>query len=280
MTARTTLLALPLAASLATGCAAERANPEFDDAALLALAEFNVEDPVNLAFALRSLETDLRSYDAQASLLDRSFEPLRLAQDDVSTFEGTPDRDPALCVPVAVLHQSGHGVEDHAGLQMMEDQTPIEPSSPTKYDRFIQEGADCFADRSCEFLRTRNELIKENAAMTIDYVLLKDLRWVDLNLPNPSDVPEGEAAVNEGEARWALAGRSWIEEETSAIDGTSILQSYALELWVPDDVGSLRTMALWSEVDSSLGDDVIAATTRSGIQGIFDAADDFLADGG
>ena len=37
-------------------------------------------------------------------------------------------------------------------------------------------------------------------------------------------------------------------------------------------------MALWSESDSSFSDDIIASTTRSGIQGIFDAADEWLAE--
>ena len=161
---------------------------------------------------------------------------------------------------------------------MLPDQTPIEPASPEVYDRIILEGEDCFASGDCEFLRTENPLIKDNAVMTLEYTLWKDFRWVDLNLPNPSDVPDGETATNDGEKRWALVGTSWMQESAEAEDGTSILQSYSLEVWIPNDDGALRNMALWSESDSSFSDDIIASTTRSGIQGIFDAADEWLAE--
>ncbi len=260
-------------------CQVERANPAFDDAAVLALQEFPAQDPVNLAFAARALEADILTYPLDGQLADRSFEPVRLTAEDVATFEDVPDRDPSLCLPVAVTHRSPAALDDHVRVQMLADQTPIEPASPEVYDRMILEGEDCFADRGCDFLITENPLIKKNAAMTLDYTLWKDFRWVDMNLPDPADVPEGEVAVNEGDPRWGIVGRSWISEETVAEEGTSILQSYTLEVWVPEDGGStLRMMGLWSETDSSFGDDVIAGTTRSGIDGIFEAADEWIED--
>jgi len=263
---------------LLSACSVERANPEFDDAAVLALLEFTAEDPVNLAYAVRQIEADVRTYPLDGQLADRAFEPIELSDDDVATFENVPERDPALCLPVAVGHLSPHAVDDHVRVQLLEDQTPIEPASPDHYERIVLEGADCWADRECEFLVTENPLTKQNAVMTLTYTLWKDLRWVDLNLPDPADVGEGEAAVNEGEERWGLVGRSWIAEETVADEGTSILQSYSLEVWVPDAEGTVRMMALWSETDSSFGEDVIAGTTRSGIDGIFSSADDWIED--
>ena len=261
---------------LLAACSVERANPEFDDAAVLALLEFTAEDPVSLAYAVRQIEADARTYPLDGQLADRSFEPARLTEADVATFEGVPDRDPSLCLPVAVAHLSPFGVDDHAQVQLLEDQTPIEPASPDKYDRIIVSGEDCWASRDCDLLVTENPLIKENTAMTIDYTLFKDLRWVDLGLPDPADVPEGETAVNEGDPRWAIVARSWISEPAIADEGTSIMQSYTLEVWGPDSDGTVRMMALWSETDSSFSEDVIAGTTRSGISGIFDAADDWI----
>ncbi|MCP4810829.1 MAG: hypothetical protein GY913_11435 [Proteobacteria bacterium] len=259
------------------GCSAELSNPAFDDAAVLALLEFQSEDPVNLAFAVRQIEADIATYDLDASLLDRSFEPIELTEADVATFENVPDRDPALCLPVAVTYASPNGVDDHVRVQMLADQTPIEPASEAKYDRSILEGEDCFADRTCEFLITENPLTKENALMTVSYTLFKDFRWIDLNLPDPADVPEGETAESDT-PRWGIVGRSWMAEEAVADEGTSILQSYSLEVWVPTDDGVHRMMSLWSESDSSMGEDTVAGATRSGIQGIFEAGDDWIAE--
>ena len=67
-----------------------------------------------------------------------------------------------------------------------------------------------------EFLRTENPLVKDNAVMTLEYTLWKDFRWVDLNLPAPSDVPDGETATNDGEERWALVSTSWMQESAEA----------------------------------------------------------------
>ena len=259
-------------------CTAEKADPEFNDAAVEALRQFNAEDPVVLAFAVRQLEGVLVQVDPDASLVDRSTEPDRLTDADLEGFGQRPDRDPSAAVAVSVTHYTDYAADDHVRVQMLPDQTPIEPASPEVYDRIILEGEDCFAAGDCEFLRTENPLIKDNAVMTLEYTLWKDFRWVDLNLPNPSDVPDGETATNDGEKRWALVGTSWMQESAEAEDGTSILQSYSLEVWIPNDDGALRNMALWSESDSSFSDDIIASTTRSGIQGIFDAADEWLAE--
>jgi hypothetical protein len=104
---------------------------------------------------------------------------------------------------------------------------------------------------------------------------------VDVGLPDPADVPEGETAQTTGE-RWALVGRSWISESAEATEGgASIMQSYSVEVWIPqDDAQSLRMMALWSETEfedgGGPGDEAVAGTTRYGIQGIFDAADDWI----
>jgi hypothetical protein len=260
------------------------ANPEFNDAATFALREFEADDPVNLAFAVRTVESSvLADIDLDAGVLDRSRTPDALTADDTASFPVTPDLDPSACLGVSVAHLSAFGVDDHVRVQLLDDQTPIEPASEDKYDRVINEGADCFADRSCDVLRTENAVLKINSFMELDYTLWKDVRWVDLNLPDPADVPEGQVAENTGEERWALVGRSWISEPavSETDDGSAtIQQSYSLEVWVPNDDGTLRMMALWSETQFNgsvdPGDDAVVGITRSGIQGIFDAGDDWI----
>ena len=74
-------------------CTAEKADPEFNDAAVEALRQFNAEDPVVLAFAVRQLEGVLVEVDPDASLVDRSTEPDRLTDADLEGFGQRPDRD-------------------------------------------------------------------------------------------------------------------------------------------------------------------------------------------
>ena len=277
------MLTLTSLAAISMACRpAPPANPAFDEAAAFALTSFDKEDPINLAFAARAIELQvLEDIDLDGGLLDRSRTPESLTQETAGAFPEVPDRDPGLCLPVSVAHMSDWPVEDHVVVQQLADQRPIEPASKDKYDRIILEGEDCWATRDCELLRTENPLIKDNSVMTLDYTLWKDLRWVDLGLPDPADVPEGETAQTTGE-RWALVGRSWISESAEATEGgASIMQSYSVEVWLPQDGGqTLRMMALWSETQfedgGGPGDDAVAGTTRYGIQGIFDAADDWI----
>jgi hypothetical protein len=162
------------------------------------------------------------------------------------------------------------------------DQTPVEPGSPNLYQRSFLEGTDaCWADGGCEFLRTRNHLTKENIVLgEITYDMPKDYRWIDLALPDPSTVPEGEEPVNEGTPRWGLVARSWVEAEAWNVDGDrAILQSYSLEIWAPGE-GTLRMLALWAESDTGgeIDEAIIANTTRSGIDDIFQAQEAWMSD--
>ena len=86
--------------------------------------------------------------------------------------------------------------DDHTRIQLLTDHTPVEPNSPDNYQREFLDGTDgCWANRGCETLRTLNDVTKTNAVFTIPYVMNKDFRWIDLNLPTPSEVPAGEVAV-------------------------------------------------------------------------------------
>ena len=135
--------------------------------------------------------------------------------------------------------------------------------------------------------------IKDNLLMTVPYWFYKDFRWVDMNLPDPESVAEGEPAVNEGEPRWAMAAKSWTTETFEGESGNArILQSFTIEVWIPRDGagfvrdessvnanegtwtsdstggGTLRALALWSETEFdglNVSDEAVAGTTRKGI---------------
>lgn len=286
---RTVPAPLSIVALLAcVGCAKAPppADPEFSDALIFLLRAF--EGPqADLAFAARDLESQTNAdLDVTSNNTnDRALAPAFLTDADVADIERTnTDRDIARALPVAVAGLSDFPPEDHAALQLMPDQTLIEPYSPDKYDRTFTEGKDCFGDRSCDTLRTWNVLTKDNLLMTIDYELGKDFRWIDLNLPDPSEVPEGEEPRNDGEPRWAMLARSWTSESFAGRgDKNYIHQSYTIELWIPrkqsEEGRTLRLLSLWSETEIgglNVSDDQIIATTRAGIDRNFRAVDDYL----
>ena len=291
-----------------------QANPVFSDATIFTFVEFDDPEPANLAFAVRDLEREVYlSVDVeQSDPADRALSPERLANEDVGSLTDVPDVypegfddagdaiQPGRALGVTVVGLSGHLPPPHAGYILLADQVPVEPSSPDHYDRTFDEGADCFADRGCEMLRTTNDVTKDNPLMTATYILRKEYRWVDLNLPDPADVPEGDPIVNEGAERWAIIARSWDPDVAIGEAGnTAIFQSYTIEIWVPRDgdgyirdpadenlgggtwtgdsagSGSLRMMTLWSE--TSFGDSTaVANVTIDGIDGIFVAQNDWL----
>jgi hypothetical protein len=269
---------------LAAGChkATKPADPEFSDALIFLLSEFEGPE-AELAFAMRDLEGQIATdMDVTASNPnDRALAPALLTRADVSSFDlHNTDRDISAALPVAVAGLSAFGTDDHAGLQLLSDQTPVEPYSPDHYQRTFSEGADCFDAQGCGTLRTDNDLTKDNLLMTLDYQLFKDFRWVDLELPDPSSVPDGEEPVNVGDPRWAILARSWTDRSFAGRNENSwIHQSFTIEMWIPQGKDTVRLLSLWSESEFdglSVSDDAVIATTRSGIDRNFEAADDYL----
>jgi hypothetical protein len=291
---------------LASGCSRKSpdADPQFSDAARFLFASFDSSD-AEVAFAMRALEQQIYlGMDVESdATIDRALLPEALQPSDIVGLNDTGG-DLSRALPVSLAGLSPFSVEDHRDLQLMVDHTVIEPFSPEYYEREFLEGADCFADRSCGRMNTYNRLIKENALMTVDTEFYKDFRWIDLALPDPSSVRDGETPVNDGEPRWAILGRSWTDQIWPGRGGSvQMLQSYTIEVWIPrdgrgfvrtdDDVnadggewtgdssggGILRNLTLWAETDLGFGvsDDVVIGTTRNGIDRNFEAADAYLA---
>ncbi|MFT4625557.1 MAG: hypothetical protein ACI8PZ_004225 [Myxococcota bacterium] len=275
------------------------ADPEFSDAVRFLFRAFD-DDPATVAFAIRELEAQVyQSMDVSAkSVNDRALLPERLTTEDVAGLD-RPNRPVGDALPVAVAGLSPFSPKEHTPIHLLVDHTPVEPYSPKYYEREFVEGRNCWADRDCDYLRTRNDLTKENALMTVDYWFNKDYRWIDLNLPDPSELAEGEEAVNDGKPRWAFMARAVNAESFSGRkDNAWIYQSFSIDIWVPRDGegyiagkkaefesdssggGSLRMLCLWAETEFGLkvSDDVVIGTTRGGIDNNFQAADDWLAE--
>ena len=292
-----------------------RDNPDFADSARYTFAQFENPEPADLAFAVRRLERELYlTADLEATqTADRALMVAELRSEDLAGFEETPDVYPEgfsdegqailpeSANPLAVAALSSFEAGSHALYPVLEDQRLVEPGSPNHYDRSFEDGTElCWPDRSCSALRTDNNLTKQNALLQMTYDLFKDYRWVDLNLPDPSSVPEDEPIVNEGEERWAFVARSWNPHSAVGDAGANaIFQSYSIEIWVPRDGqgfvrdgseenvgggewttdsrggGTLRMMAVWAETSFGMNA-LVEQVTRDGIDEIFDAQEEWL----
>ena len=299
------LFLTPLLAVL-VGCPLPpRGNPEFDDATAFAFLQFDVESEADMAFAMRQLEEQLYlSVDLDAaSSGDRALSPAALTDSDLESLEH-PDRPAENLRAVTVIRAGTNIPTRHIEYITLADQLPVEPSSQQFYNRVLASGGDCWPDRSCRFLRTVNDLTKDNDAIgSIRYTLNKDYRWVDLNLPDPDTVDEGEEPVNLGEERLAIAARSWTKESAAnEAQDAFIHQGYSIEVWLPRDGGGylrdsddenrdggtwthdssaggiLRMMTLWGENQTTLNAsaELEIALIRVGIDGIFETQQEWL----
>ncbi len=261
------------------------ANPEFTDAVKQTFVAFDAPN-VEIAYAIRALEgvvTDGSLDLTSNNSLDRSFAPEDLTESDVTGFTH-PDVPPEGALPVAVVGLSPFPLEDHQHIQLLADQTPVEPYSPNTYVRTFLDGDDCWIDHTCERLETSNSLVKENMLMTVPYDFMKTFRWIDLNLPDPADVPaDTEAPTVSADPRWCYIARSWQEDSFIGDGGdTTLVQSYTIEVWYPHEEtgGVMRALSVWSQTDLSINvsDDMIAGTIRIGVDDNFKAGDQWLED--
>lgn len=294
-----------LAGLALVGCkSSPPANPEFDDAARYLLRIFDSGTDAERAYGIRQLEEQTYlNIDLEAgAAANRSVEPTGITEEDVADLDHPGlDLDDNLRLAVGVL--SAYAPAELARVVMLVDQTPVEPSSPNLYDRAFLDGEDCWQAGDCAVLRTVNEVERSNVLYTVQYELWKDYRWVDLKLPDPADVPDGEDAVNDGEPRWAIQVRSWMKESASSDGGTiNVWQSFAIEIMLPRDCqgfvrdgtednldggdweadscgdGSMRMQAMWWQTEIGVSDDVQISATRSGMSDGMEAYDDWLAD--
>lgn len=290
----------------ACGKAPPPANPQFSDAAAYTFRTFDGSD-ADLAFALRTLERQTYlGMDVEASdVKDRALTPDHLIPADVADITSPDGVDLGNALPVAVAGTSDFEVPDHARIPLLVDQRPVEPYSPDYYERtFYDDTQDCWLDQSCDELLTFNDLVKKNFLMSVPYDFYKDFRWVDMNLPDPADVPAGEQAVDPVDPRWAFVARSWMIQSAWGDSGkTEIVQSYTIEVWIPRDGqgfvrtgtdqnadggtwtsdstggGTLRMLGSWAQTEFTginPSDDLVAATTRSGIDNNMAAQDAWL----
>jgi hypothetical protein len=262
------LVLVALIAHLA-GCSPPPEAPtELSELSRYLYREYDNEDVRVMQGAAANMYDFVATLDLQSSLVDRSFEPGNLLDEDVSDLT-RPDRPLSNCLPISIGGTSRQRIEDHALLMIQPDQTEAEASA-TYYDRSFPEESDptCFLDRSCDLLVTVNDAERANLLLTVEFVLFKNFRWVEIL----DDDGEHE--------RWAIVARSWFEEEWEGSQGeNALLQSYASDLWFEADDGTVwRYQTLWSEsrITPEPEESVVRGILRSSINSSFGRADDAI----
>jgi len=262
------------------------APAEFSDAVRFLFSDIE-GDEADVATAMLTLEEQIySSLDLDGAVLDRALEPERITDEDVAGIEH-PNRNPADALPVAVAYLSPHSLDKHHRIQLMADHTAVEPQSQDHYyDRTFLEGESCWEDAGCSWMRTVNDLVKDNLLLTVAYQFNKDFRWVDLSASPGHN--------GDDEPRWAYLGRSWTTQEYTGESGAVTLQqSFTTEVWLPrdgrgylgsdldsDGGGTLRMLCLWAETDLgfAVDDTTVIATTRFGMDDNFISTDEFLTE--
>ena len=248
-----------------TGCKAPVEAPaELNDLSRYMYREWENEDPEVLTAGLSNLEPFLLAeVDYEGDSQDRSFTLTPIEEADLHAISWPTDRNPADTLALSVTAMSPWPVTDHARLQVEVDQTPTEPTAKT-YERTFPQTSDptCLPEQSCDTIVSINNARRENALLSVDFVLNKDFRWTTTS-----------------DGRDVLIARSWFDQSWEGDGGSTMLwQSYSTDIWIEQpDGGTLRYQALWSESDvGSSGDDVVLGTLRYSIDKIFKAGDDSI----
>ncbi len=238
------------------------APEDLEELTIFLYEEWDNEEPEYLELALVNLLEHAETVDFEARWDERSWDigPL-----DPAELEGKVEhgRDVSVAEGVGVMHQSTFPLEDFLALQFLEDQTPVEPTSPDHYVRTVTEGADCFGERTCDVLRTDNDITRSTFIYDVTYDLPKEFRWVALD----------------EEERQAFCARSWMPNSAQDGDKITLWQGYSADVWVPRDGGTLRYQVSWQETEMpGLTWEQVRGVVAGGIDDMFETQDEYLAE--
>jgi hypothetical protein len=226
------------------------APTDLNDLTAYMFREWNNSDATVLADGLSNLEAIAADYPVDGSdFSQRSFEGvLALSSDDVSDVELTHGHSPEDAGGVAIYLQSPNSLDAHVGLFLLEDQTPIEPASPY-YARTFVDGQDCFADGACDTMTAENDVERKNFVVDTEHQTTKVWRWIEMS-----------------DGRMAIAGRTWQPALAESEKEDKIYQNYSVEVWIPNDAGTLRFLTTWSENSFDFADVLILGSVNDALK--------------
>ncbi|MCO4743383.1 MAG: hypothetical protein KC912_01255 [Proteobacteria bacterium] len=236
------------------------APAELDDLSRYLYRSWGAEDEAEREVGFSNLIAFLETIDMEDNLQDRAWELTPVNEDDLWDIEWPTEQDPAATLGVAVARQSVYPPLDHATLQIEEDQLPAEPSA-NEYVRTFDVDPTCFLDETCNPLFSVNQVQRQNLLISVDFTLYKDFRWVETdNGP-------------------ALFARSYVDQVWEGNSGgSSIVQSYSCDIWLPDGNGTTwRYQTLWSESEvGGASDSMTIATLKASIDNILETGDEAI----
>ncbi len=256
--------------ALLAGCAPTPEAPSgMSELAAFFFREHPADDLPSLGLGGANLERLLAevNYEAEASA-DRAFTLSDLDNPDVADVR-RPQEPLEDCIEVAVTARSPHAIDLHAALFVQTDQVPAQTATE-RYDRsFVDGDPDCFLTGGCSRLATSNDIRRANLLYTVDYVMPKQIAWLDL-----------VDADGEPLGRRALTARSWLDQSWTAQNGqTRLVQSYTVEVWLEQDDGTtIRFEGNWTDIaiPGVTDEQTIRNTTRMGIDDGFDKNDEAI----
>jgi hypothetical protein len=249
---------------LAAACqTAVEAPATLEGALKSTFTNFETEDVRVLQVAVVKMMEEMEAFNlTDEDSLARAVSPSALTHEELGGVTPPPDTDPADQVPVALFGQSVHDFDANRTLAGEPNQVCIESNSTKFYARTFTTDEACFVDGTCEFLRTTNEVRKENIIAKAWYDLFKDYRAFELE--------DGTRVV---------LSRSWIEEVFFGDGGgNSFSQTFTTEAWIDDGDKTDRMYTMWAEINIGLGDDIMEGQIRDGLDEGFFNADQFLSD--
>lgn len=254
---------LPLAALSLVACKEPVVAPaELNELSVYLFANWADEDPEVMAAGLVNLETWAATVAVESdNWADRSFDSITAPT--AAEMEGLTNHglDPSVSRGVGLAYSSAFGPEAHAGLIGAADQRPGEPASPDRYDRTIDGDADCFASGECETVASTNDIERRNVLFTVEYILEKAWRWVELE-----------------DGSKAMVARAWTPDSGTLMeDGKQVLQAYALEVWMPTATGSLRWSVTWQDAELGLDPETVDSLVAGSLNDAMNAQDELLA---
>ena len=76
------------------------------------------------------------------------------------------------------------------------------------------------------------------------------------------------------DGRMAVAGRTWQPDLADSEKEDKIYQNYSVEVWIPNDAGTLRFITTWSENSFEFADSLIIGSVNDA----FKACEEYLAE--
>jgi hypothetical protein len=168
--------------------------------------------------------------------------------------------DTSLQLPVGVGFRSAHPLADHGTVLALVDQTPVEAESSSSYDREFLTDLDCFLDGSCDSLRARETIHRQNALLDVVYVQEKEFRRV----------PMWE---EDGEMIWS---RSWTTQQYIDAENDTIDQWTGMAVNLSNGDRTLRFNTLWGSSNLALQDSYLISQVADGMEESFLNTDAWL----